>query len=306
MPDPLPLSSTAHLGEAYALACALLWAIAVILFRRTGETVTPIALNLFKGVVGLAGFALTLAILGIPFLPEGTRTADAIVLFLSGMVGIGIADTLFFAGLNRIGAGLSVIVGCLYCPFVILCSALWLKEPATPRLFLSLGLMITAILVGTVEPGDLKRAAHADQARTRTGALLSALSVILMAIAIVWAKPSLDRADPWWSSAVRMAGGVCFLSVQACLPGNRKGVVAAFTPGRHWRPMVPSAVIGAYFAMFCWISGMKYAQTNTASLLNQTSTLFTLVLAAIFLGERFTMRRAFALGVGLVGVLLVL
>ncbi len=38
-----------YLGETCALLSPLLWSFAVILFRKTGEHVTPIALNLFKG-----------------------------------------------------------------------------------------------------------------------------------------------------------------------------------------------------------------------------------------------------------------
>ncbi len=35
-------------GEVWALLAALIWSVAVILFKRTGEEVPPLALNLFK------------------------------------------------------------------------------------------------------------------------------------------------------------------------------------------------------------------------------------------------------------------
>ena len=40
-------------GELFALGSAMVWALAVILFRRSGETLPPFELNLFKNLVGL-------------------------------------------------------------------------------------------------------------------------------------------------------------------------------------------------------------------------------------------------------------
>jgi drug/metabolite transporter (DMT)-like permease len=82
-------------GELYALSCALLWAVAVILFRKTGETIEPVALNLFKGVVGLALFLVTMPIFGVPWFPQGVSLADWLVLMGSGALGIAIADSVW-------------------------------------------------------------------------------------------------------------------------------------------------------------------------------------------------------------------
>ena len=40
-------------GELFALSSALVWALAVILFRRSGETLPAFELNLFKNFFGL-------------------------------------------------------------------------------------------------------------------------------------------------------------------------------------------------------------------------------------------------------------
>ena len=119
--------------------------------------------------------------------------------------------------------------------------------------------------------------------------------MLLMAAAIVFAKPVLDRTEPWWATTVRVAGGTVFLVVQGLLlPGHRRDVARAFRPGRAWAVTVPAAVIGSYVAMIAWIVGMKYAQASTAAVLNQTSTLFTVVLGWLFLREAVTARKVLA------------
>ena len=50
------------MGELYALAAAVVWSCAVILFRRSGETVAPLAMNLFRVAVSGALFLVLLAV----------------------------------------------------------------------------------------------------------------------------------------------------------------------------------------------------------------------------------------------------
>ncbi len=291
-------------GEFYALACAVLWAFAVILFRKTGETIEPVALNLFKAVVGLTLFVITMLVLGAPFFPESVPLEDWVVLMASGALGIAIADSVFFASLNRLGAGRSAIVNCLYSPAVVLCSALYLGEPRGPWLFPAMLMMGAAILVGTWKPED-KAGDEADRRSLRIGVVLGGLSMLLMAAGIVWAKPVLDRSDPLWATTARLAGGAIFLGIQGLLPRWRAGVIKVFRPGPHWKVAVPAAVIGTYFALFMWILGMTFTQTNTASVLNQSSTVFVLILATIFLREPLTWRRGLAIVIGMTAAVLV-
>jgi drug/metabolite transporter (DMT)-like permease len=289
-------------GEVYSALTAVAWSVAVILFRRSGERIPPFGLNVFKGVVGMVLFLLTFVVLGDPAVPPGITALDALLLAGSGVVGIGIADTLFFASLNRLGAGRSAIVDCLYSPAVVACSAIFLTEPAGPLLLASMACMAVAILVGTWEPSS---SGTERPAALRAGLVIGALSMVLMAVGIVWAKPIIDRAPPLWSATVRLAGGLGFLGLQAILhPRSRAEAVAALRPGPHWRVALPAAVIGTYMALLLWIAGMKYTYTNVASVLNQSSNVLVVVLAAIFLHERLTVRKVVAVLLGAVATLL--
>ncbi|RKZ05653.1 EamA family transporter, partial [bacterium] len=48
------------MGKLFALLSALTWAVAVILFKKSGERVPPFALNLFKAGVSVLLFIGTL------------------------------------------------------------------------------------------------------------------------------------------------------------------------------------------------------------------------------------------------------
>jgi DME family drug/metabolite transporter len=114
-------------GNIFSTATALFWASAVIMFKKSGETLSPTALNLLKGMVTLILLLPTLWLAGVPLFPA-YRSQDWILFGISGFLGITLADNLFFIALQRIGAGLWAVVECLYLPVVILLSAFFLDE----------------------------------------------------------------------------------------------------------------------------------------------------------------------------------
>ncbi|HEY3358635.1 MAG TPA: DMT family transporter [Polyangia bacterium] len=292
------------IGEIYSVACAAIWAFATILFRKGGERVPPVALNVFKDVIALVLFLVTLPLLGVPLLGGGHATRDWVILLVSGAMGIGIADTIFFASLNRLGAVGSSIINSLYSPMVVAAAALYLREPLRTALIAGAVLMVGAILIGTWAPGAAQP--RPDRRRALEGIGLGVLSMALMAVGIVLAKPVLTRTDPWWAATVRVIGGVALLALQALASSSaRREVLACFRPQRVWRLTMPAAVIGGYVGMVIWVMGFKYASASTAGVLNQTNGIFVLLFAALLLGERITTRKVVAIAMAFAGAVVV-
>lgn len=299
---PLPFYQT---GEFYATTCALVWSVAVIFFRKSGDHFSPLALNVFKNLIALVALCSTLLVLGLPFLPTTASTQDWLVLFLSGVLGIGLADTLFFASLNRLGAGRSAIIDCTYTPFVVLASTLFLHEPRKWTLYVAVLAMVLAILIGEWNP-SASRDRELPKREVRLGILMGIGSMALMALGISLAKPVLDRAEPWWASLVRLLGGLFVLVFPLFKRVHRQDVLLSLRPHRAWRYAIPGALLGSYIAMILWILGMKYTQTTTAGVLNQLSTIFIMILAVVFLKEPFGIRKFIALLLGFTAGIIVM
>jgi drug/metabolite transporter (DMT)-like permease len=47
-------------------------------------------------------------------------------------------------------------------------------------------------------------------------------------------------------------------------------------------------------AMTLWIAAFKLTNINIAAILNQTNTIFIIILASVFLNEKFTLRKLIA------------
>lgn len=117
------------MGELMALAAALIWSLSVVFFKRVDD-LPPTAVNLFKNSVAIVLLMLTLALMGAPLLDLRRSASDWLVLAASGVVGIAVADSLFFSALARMGAGSLAVVECAYSPFVVLTAVLALGEPS--------------------------------------------------------------------------------------------------------------------------------------------------------------------------------
>ncbi len=288
------------MGELLSLMTAVTWAGAVVLFTRSGEHVPPFSLNLFRATVGSVLLLLTLAA-GGGSLCRPAPIQDYLILAASGVVAIAISDTLFHMCLNRVGAGITAVVDCLYAPFVALLASLFIGEQIRPWQTFGMFLVLASVVMvsgGAPPSGTSVRTLLA-------GVFLGVLAMLTLAIGIVMAKPVLDRSPVLWATTVRQLGAsAALLTTGLALPGAREAF-AVFRPVRSWRFSLSGTVLGSYVALILWIAGMKYTLASVSAILNQTSSVFIVVLASVFLRERFTRRRAAAVLLALTGIVVV-
>jgi drug/metabolite transporter (DMT)-like permease len=292
----------AALGKTLALLAPIAWSFAIILFRVTGLKVPPLALNLFKNVLALILFSASILFLGRDF-SGGATPGQIHVLLWSGIIGIAIADTLFFMCLNRVGAGLQAIVNTSYSPIIITLSVIFLGERLGAVQAIGAGLIVSAVLAVAWVRGDRKAA---ERVPHRTAGILFGLGGDLtQGVAIVMIKPFLDDVSliqaTWW----RLLGGLAISAVMIWLIPGQAATLKTLRDRSAWPVMVAASFIGTYLSLIFWMGGMKYADASIAAALNQTATLFTFILAVLILKEPVTRRRIAGLALGAVGVLMV-
>ena len=76
-----------------SLFSAIFWALAVVMMKKVGKRVHPVALTLFKNTLGAILIGITLVIIGEPlFNPVFITREDYVRLIISVIIGIGLAD----------------------------------------------------------------------------------------------------------------------------------------------------------------------------------------------------------------------
>jgi drug/metabolite transporter (DMT)-like permease len=288
------------LGEACSLACALIWGISVVLMKKSGESLAPFALNLFKNMLVLPLFALTILLVDGAQLPA-IPAADLLLILVSGLLGIAAGDTLYFRALNSIGASRMAVAQTLYSPFVIALSMVLLHERLRAWQFGGVALVLSgiALVTWTRERGDVTPRALLQ------GAGFATLSVLLMAVGVVIAKPLLERHAFLWVVTLRVAGGLAGMLVLAALRHEWRGLAAQYRAVRHWPQVIAGAITGTYLSMIVWLAGYKYTQASVAAVLNEMAAVFIVILAVLFLKERVSRRQVAGTVLAVAGVVLV-
>ena len=287
-------------GEICSVACALLWAIVTISLKLAGETVPPFELNLFKNI----GIAILLVPAVFFFEFDSWKvfsSSDIWILVLSGVVGVCIADWFLLASLNLLGAGRNAILDCLYSPFVIIFAWFALGEQLTLNRIGGGLLVVAGILIATLPEQNSGKVKQLSR-----GIAYGIVAMISMAGAIVLAKPVLEKAPFFTAMEIRMLAGVASGVFGLLAVGKLRMFAEISTSPEfpHLRVWV-GICLPAFFAMCLWIQGYRLLDASLASILNQTSTFFILVLAYWFLGEKLNASKVLGALVAFGGVAIV-
>lgn len=286
------------LGEACALGSAATWAVGVVMYRRLGEQLPPLALNAIKSVI-----VLTL-LLPTAFLVHGANLGlsgiEIGLAVLSGLVGIALADTLYLRALNELGAGRMGIVGNAYSPFVILLGVVFLGERLGAIQILGFLLVSGGVLLVAKPPKEWRT----HPTHTLRGVMIGLVSVMLMAVAIVMLKRTLEHAPLFWIATLRTAAALPALMLLSSARGEWKRTPAL--SALPWKRILIAATVGQFASMLLWLAGFAYTDASTAAVLNETTSAFIVLFAWWMLDERPGRRGLFGMTLTLLGVVLML
>lgn len=276
------------------------WGLAVVLFRRSGESMPPFELNLLKNTVAVAAMVPTLLIWGGP-VPDFSGL-DYFIILLSGGLGMALGDILFFRAINLVGAGLSGIVGSLLSPFVIFLSALALAERLVGLQWLGFGLVMAGILTVTWRRGQ----ATVASGELRKGVIIGGIGVFLMAAGVVMVKPILEIHSFAWVVGVRLLGGMLVMMAMGLVGGRWAATIRTYRRPHPWGMTLLGCFLGGYLAMLLWLAGYKLIPASEASIYNEAQGAFVVLFAWLFLGETIGVKKLAGIALTLVGVIIML
>jgi len=288
-------------GEFFALSSALVWALAVILFRRSGETLPAFELNLFKNTFGLILMVPTILLIDGLELPEYT-SIELFLVLLSGVFGIAVADTWYLKALNTMGASRTGIVSSLFSPFVIFLSAIFLGERLVSWQWLGFVLVMSGVLLVTWRSNR----SEVDATDVKKGVMYGTGAVFMMAFGVVMVKDILETRSFLWTTELRFVGGMFGLLVYLVLSRQWQSVKSNFSQPQPWGTITFASFLGAYFALILWLLGYKLIDASVASVLNETNVAFIVFLAWLMLGEKINRRKLAGLGLTIGGVIIMM
>jgi drug/metabolite transporter (DMT)-like permease len=280
------------------------WALAVVMFQRSGESMAPFALNLLKNALSLGLMVLTLLAVTVYArepLP-GFSAMDLGIMLLSGVLGMAVADTLYLRTLNLIGAGRTGAIGALLSPCVILFSALYLGERLGLAQWAGFALVMAGILVVTLK----RYRTEVSTTELRRGLLIGVAAMVTMALGVVMVKPQLEQGPFLWVVTIRLAGGVAAMLLLTAWRRQWRTLWNSYRKPHPWAMTLFACVLGGYLGSLFWLAGYKLIPASEAAVYNESQLIFMVLFAWWFLKEPIDRRRTLGVGFILVGVLVML
>jgi len=289
-------------GELAALAGAMLWAIASLIYARIGANIPPLVLNWLKGTVGIVLILCTLMLLRSPW-PIAPPSQFAILTF-SGVIGIGLGDTALLKALNALGARRGILMETLASPFTALLA--WVVLGETLNTVAMMGILLTLGGVTWVITEKIP-ATTRNGSGVGMGLLWGILAALAQAVGMVSSRFILvdQSISPLWSSLIRLTGGAVVLLLLLWRQQGR-WVPAVSLPrlsGRAWVAVIIAATGGTYLGIWLQQIALQLAPAAIAQTLMGTSPIFILPLVA-FLGEKVSLRAVLGVGVAIAGIAL--
>ncbi|MDC3353303.1 DMT family transporter [Verrucomicrobiales bacterium] len=286
-------------GDLYAIGAGFFWSLSVILMRISGLTIPPLPLTLFRSFVAIVGFVVVLLFTDDSLLPK----YDAMTwlrLVASAILGISIADTLFAAALNRLGASLQALADCIYAPSVAVVGFFLFGEGLTAWELIGGALVISGVFVGMVKTKEID-----DPRDLIVGTVLAAGAHVIMALGILMVRDVIREGSMIWIAAFRFIVATAGLALFALARGKVDDITMGFRRRDTWKHMIPMGLLGSFLATLLWIAGFKYETPGRAAIYNQMSTVFIILLAWLILKEKMTPRKLAGVALAIAGALLV-
>lgn len=287
------------LGEILSLLCALLWAFAVICYRKAGHHFSASLMNWFKITITLLLMIPTVLLLEPASMPSLSLREWTLIL-ISGFLGIMLADLFYLRALQLIGAGLSGLTGSLYSPFVVILSFFYLGEQLNLWQFMGMALVMLGVLIISSK-SKTQIAPHPPA----IGFICAALGVLLTAVGIVIIKPISNQVPFFWMIAIRTLAGWFSMLIFNLIFKKSSNIMPIFrSQGFIW--LLSGAVLGQYLSTMVWVAGYKYTSASVASILNETASIFILILSWVILKEPINRKKISGASISVIGVMLVL
>ncbi|MBM0742896.1 DMT family transporter [Phormidium sp. CLA17] len=286
-------------GEIAALSAAFIWAAASVVYTGVGRQLPPLVLNLVKGLIAIALLLLTLLFFG-KLLPS-VSLVPLLLLLLSGVIGIGIGDTAYFAALNSLGASRALVLESLSPPLGALLALIFLQEQLAPLAWLGIGLTIAGVTWVVLE-----RSPHSNGTLAHPplrGIVAGLVAAVGQALGAVLSRAALAETDidPLWSTLIRLLAGILMLLIGFVIQKHPIQKLAPLRSRRLWGIVIMAAFASTYLGIWLQQIALKYAPTGIAQSLSATSPLFVIPFA-IATGEEVSIRAVFGVLITLSGV----
>jgi len=260
-----------------AVALGMLGIVGRLLYR---EIDTPVTLVQYRAFIGMLVLLTGLLIFARPLLV--IRKKDIPFFAFYGLLSIGLNSFCYFSAIQKIGISLAVVLLYTYPVFLMILSALFLKEPLTRAKAFALAASLTGVILLVSHRGMW--ASHVN----RMGILYGLGAGFLSALYSLFGKKALIKYQP----ATVLFYALLFGSLFFLLWGiATKSLQTSFTP-QTWFWLIVLATGPGLMGYFFYTMGLQYVEASRAGVVATLEVLAAVLGAYLFFDEHLSLRQA--------------
>ena len=229
------------------------------------------------------GGAIVLGLLAFVLGPErGGGSADPGSigwLILSGMIGLGLGDWLYFVALGHIGVGRTLILGQTL-P-VLTAFLTWFTHGEWLNGMEWLG-VAGIVAGGWIAESRRERRGHADG----IGVAAALGAVLAFAVGNTMMAEGVRNTEPIPGASWRLVGGTLGILLVRTFAGELRPALRSVSSAPTWKLFLLPSALGTWLGMALLTGGFKWAKQGVAAALAATTPLISIPLAVLILKER--------------------
>ncbi len=170
------------IGEFAALGAAISWAVAPIMYKKALSGASPVSANIVRCATNATVLLFILAASGLTGVLARLPLSTLIVVIVSGIVGLGLGDTIYMFALKSIGVARAVPLASTYPLFALIWATILLGETVTASAIAGMVLILAGIWLLSREKDD--STIHFQGRAIATGAGFSLLTAVVWSVSI--------------------------------------------------------------------------------------------------------------------------
>ncbi|MEZ8342300.1 DMT family transporter [Vibrio cyclitrophicus] len=281
-----------YIGELAAIGAAIVWACATWIYGQFGHRFSAMELNIVKGVVASGMMLLVMPL--IP-MPEFEMSANHFwILAISGVIGIAIGDSAYFAALKRIGANKTLLLESLAPPLSGVLALMFLGAALTLQSWLGVVITTLAVTFVVFQPSQsVNGEADSKNKAQWSGIGFGLVASVCQASGVVISHYALVAGDipPLLGALIRLTIGV--FVVMLIIPfveskpysSMKKDLWEMTKFDKLW--LLGAIFVGTFLALWLQQVALKNANPAIAQTLIATSPVFILVIY-VLKGEKIS------------------
>jgi DME family drug/metabolite transporter len=296
------------IGEFAALGAAISWAVAPILYKKALSGVSPVSANIVRCATNAGVLVLVLVFSGLAGVVAHLPLKVVVIVIVSGVIGLGVGDTLYMFALKSIGVARAVPLAASYPLFSLLWATLFLGQAVTAAALVGTVVILLGIWFLSRERVDSR--VHVHGRLELTGVALSLLTAIVWSISITLMDFAVTMPNVvsglganYAVVTVRIAGMALVMLALAPLLDREHGFLKL-----NWRTIVLLCVGGLVANGVGWLF-MNYSFLNIAEAqavpISSTTPLFSTLAGFAFFREKMTRDNVIGAVLVFVGVVLI-